>query len=273
MGDFMYEFIVSEFYREMGSVDLNTYGILDFKNKIHTLGTDSKIIGRIFEMITQPVLEKIASEHNMILKTPKSQTVYPDFVMMTSEEANDKVAVDIKTTYIKHENSSIKFTLGSYGSYMRNNTKNIEYCYTDYAKHFVIGFVYKRNDAAQESRVYDYEDRSKIVCPFYDVRYFIQEKYKIAGDKPGSGDTENIGSFVTKSFDDLKNGRGPFSILGEEVFDLYWKYYPKYRATVKEYISLPGFLKWFLDQPKDKVTLLHNYDYENVRKIIENAID
>ena len=103
----MYEFIVSEFYREMGSVDLNTYGILDFKNKIHTLGTDSKIIGRIFEMITQPVLEKIASEHNMILKTPKSQTVYPDFVMMTSEEANDKVAVDIKTTYIKHENSSI----------------------------------------------------------------------------------------------------------------------------------------------------------------------
>ena len=26
----------------------------------------------------------------------------------------------------------------------RNNTKNIEYKYTDYSKHYVIGFVYKR---------------------------------------------------------------------------------------------------------------------------------
>lgn len=67
------------------------------------------------------------------------------------------------------------------------------YVYTDYIKHYVIGFVYKRNDCAQESRVYDYSNRSEIEFPYFDVQYFMQEKYRIAGDKPGSGNTENIG--------------------------------------------------------------------------------
>lgn len=268
----MEHFIIDEFYKAMSNVDLNVYGILDSKNNIHTLGTDSKIIGRIFEMLIQPVLNEIADRHNLLLKTPESQTVYPDFVMMASADSKEKIAIDIKTTYVDNDNSTIKFTLGSYASYMRNNTKNIEYKYTDYAKHFVICFVYKRNDAAQESRIYKYNDRNNIACPFYDVRYFIQEKYKIAGEKPGSGNTENIGSFTTKSFDDLRNGRGPFAMLGKEVFDLYWKYYPKYRETPKNYVSLSGFLKWFLEQPKDNVTLLYNYDYEHVKKSIESAL-
>ena len=105
---------------------------------------------------------------------------------------------------------------------MRNNTKNIEYKYTDYVKHYVIGFIYKRNGQAQESQVFDYSEREKIVFPFYDVKYFIQEKYKIAGDKPGSGNTENIGSFLTKNYSELKGGEGPFSELGVDAFDIYW---------------------------------------------------
>ena len=66
----MSDFIISEFYAEMKNIKLEAYGILDSSDKIHTLGTDSKIIGRIFEMFTQPVLEKIAKRHNMILATP-----------------------------------------------------------------------------------------------------------------------------------------------------------------------------------------------------------
>ena len=94
----MYDYIITEFYEEMSKVDLNVYGILDSKDIIHTLGTDSKIIGRIFEMLVQPVLERIANRHNLILKTPESQTVYPDFVMMSSEDSNEKIAIDVKTT-------------------------------------------------------------------------------------------------------------------------------------------------------------------------------
>ena len=255
----MSDFIIREFYEAMDGINLNAYGILDSEGKIHTLGTDSKIIGRIFEMFAQPVLEEIAAKHGLVLKTPESQTVYPDFVLMESEQSKEKIAIDIKTTYVDTDQSRIVFTLGSFGSYMRNNTKNIEYEYTDYAKHYVIGFVYKRNDAAQERRVYDYADRTGIAFPYYDVKYFIQEKYRIAGDKPGSGNTENLGSFPTKSFEALKEGRGPFSELGPDVFDLYWKYYPKYRAPVKEYTSLSGFLEW-VPTKIDSLELLHPFD-------------
>lgn len=262
----MYDFIIKEFYQKMANIDLNAYGILDTNNQVHTLGTDSKIIGRLFEIFTQPVLSEIAAAHSLILETPKAQTAYPDFILMKDKESKEKIAIDVKTTYVTSDSSSIKFTLGSYCSYMRNNKKNIQYLYTDYVKHFVIGFVYKRNGAAQESIVYRHEDRNKIVCPYSDVRYFIQEKYKISGDKPGSGNTENIGSFPTKNFDDLKDGKGPFSKLGADVFDLYWKYYPKYRSKQKPYKSLSEFIQW---APKQKdLQLLYPCDYKKLMKKI-----
>lgn len=260
--------LIKEFYEEMSKVEIKPFGIIDSSNKIHTLGTDSKIIGRIFEMFAQPVLEKIASKHGLILTTPDSQTVYPDFIMMKNSRSTDKIAIDIKTTYVDSDQSTIKFTLGSFGSYMRNNTKNIEYKYTDYSKHYVIGFVYKRNGHAQESQVFDYKDRDKIQFPFYDVKYFIQEKYKIAGDKPGSGNTENIGSFSTKSFSDLREGNGPFNSLGADAFDIYWKYYPKYRSENKAYTSLPEFVTWFPNQKPSEIQLFHEYDYETTKKRI-----
>lgn len=263
----MEDLIISTFYRKMASVNLEAFGILDSSDCIHTLGTDSKIIGRIFEMYAQPILEEIARELEYTIFTPKSQTAYPDFVLFKPENPTEKIAIDIKSTYKKTERSKIKFTLGSYGSYMRNNTKNIEGRYTDYAKHYVICFVYKRNGAAQESRVYKYENRKDITFPYNDVKFFIQEKYKIAGDKPGSGDTENIGSFSTKDFLKLQNGEGPFSELGQDVFEIYWKYYPKYRSSEKEYTSLKEFLDW-LPTNIDSIELLHEFDAKSVMERI-----
>lgn len=262
----MNDFIIEEFYSKMKNINLDSYGILDANNEIRTLGTDSKIIGRIFEMFVQPILEEIAKEHNLILKTPESQTVYPDFILMENEASRTKIAIDVKTTYIDNDDSSIKFTLGSFGSYMRNNTKNIEYKYTDYSKHYVIGFVYKRNGKAQESQVVPYDKRESIECPYKDVKYFIQEKYKIAGDKPGSGNTENIGSISSKKFSDFVEGKGPFASLGNDMYDIYWKYYPKYRALETTYNSIDEFLVWF-DKNKDSVQLLHEF---NLDEILEN---
>ena len=96
----MPDFIIDEFYEKMRGVSFDAFGILDTRNNIHTLGTDSKIIGRIFEMFAQPVLAEIAAAHHLTLKTPESQTVYPDFVMLDSESSTEKIAIDIKTTYI-----------------------------------------------------------------------------------------------------------------------------------------------------------------------------
>lgn len=93
----MYEFLMDEFYQRMDGVKLDAFGILDSQNRIHTLGTDSKIIGRIFEMFAQPVLAEIAAAHGMLLETPESQTVYPDFILMKDRASREKIAVDVKT--------------------------------------------------------------------------------------------------------------------------------------------------------------------------------
>lgn len=270
--------LIEIFYEKMEKQNFEAYGMLDSQNRIHTFGTDSKIIGRIFEMFTQPVLQEIANENGYVLKTPESQTVYPDFILMKDEASKEKIAIDVKTTYIDKDTSSLKFTLGSFGSYMRNNTKNIKYSYTDYAKHYVIGFIYKRNGNAQERLIYDYDDRKKIEFPFYDVKYFIQEKYKIAGDKPGSGNTENIGSISSSNFIDFELGRGPFSELGrgpfselgQDAYDLYWKYYPEYRAKKKNYTSLNEFLTWI--QKQQKLELLHDFDMQAVQENVKAYI-
>ena len=223
-------------------------------------------------MFSQPILEGIAEELGYKLETPESQTVYPDFVLLKDKKSKEKIAIDIKTTYIDSEDSSMKFTLGSFGSYMRNNIKNIEYKYTDYCKHYVIGFVYKRNDSAQASKSFNLEELNKIEPPYKDVKYFIQEKYKIAGDKPGSGNTENIGSISTSNFDDFVNGNGPFASLGHRMYDIYWKYYPKYRSLEKTYTNLDEFLVWY-EKNKNNVESLFDYDIDLVLENLSKMTD
>ena len=90
----MADLIISTLYDKMKTVNFNVYGLLDAANKIHTLGTDSKIIGRIFEMLTQPIIEQVAVENGYVLETPESQTFYPDFILMKSKESKEKIAID-----------------------------------------------------------------------------------------------------------------------------------------------------------------------------------
>ena len=70
----------------------------------------------------------------------------------------------------------------------------------------------------------------------------MQEKYKIAGDKPGSGNTEKIGSILTNKIQDFVQGNGLFAELGNDVFENYWRGYPRYRAAVKQYTTLTQYL-------------------------------
>lgn len=270
----MSDFLIKEFYEKMKTVDLDVYGILDRNDNVLSLGTDSKVLGRIFEIKVQPILKEIAEEHGFILETPKSQTEYPDFIMIDKTDSKKKIAIDVKSAHQKTNNSQIKFTLGTFKSYMQDNKSSIAYDYTDFIKHYVIGFVYKRTDGcdAQESEMLPFEERKKIQCPYTDVKFFVQEKYKIAGEKRGSGDTDNIGSFATKKYDDLKNGKGPFSELGIDIYELYWRYHPKNTDAEKNYKTLLEFAKWFVKKKESEVTLLHKYDYSATLKKIKKYI-
>ena len=55
-----------------------------------------------------------------------------------------------------------------------------------------------------------------------DFDFFIQEKWRIAADRPGSGNTKNLGSAT--AIEVLKTGTGPFTkhTDGERLFDDYW---------------------------------------------------
>ena len=56
-------------------------------------------------------------------------------------------------------------------------------------------------------------------------QFFVTEKWKIASDKGGSGNTANIGSI--NNISDIINGQGMFSKLGENWFDDYLMSYKK----------------------------------------------
>lgn len=108
--------------------------------------------------------------------------------------------------------------------------------------------------------MFDIEDLGKLPAPYKDVEVFVQEKYKISGDKPGSGNTENIGSFKTNRMDDLVNGEGPFSELGIEIYEDYWAGYREYRGK-SSYTSLDGYFEVQEKQGNDIAELKRVYEY------------
>jgi len=118
------------------------------------------------------------------------------------------------------------FTLGAFTGYFRRrgSTKNITFPYQEYVKHLVLGIIYSRSDeAVDERRVYTLDDLQDIVSVVKDFRFLLQEKWRIAKDRPGSGNTKNIGS--VKNIQALVEGNGPFAQYGQEVFDDYWMNY------------------------------------------------
>lgn len=76
------------------------------------------------------------------------------------------------------------------------------------------------NKKVGEREVTTVKNLKSITSVIKDFDFFAAEKWKIASDKQGSGNTANIGS--TLSIDDLRNENGVFSQLGEEWFDEYW---------------------------------------------------
>lgn len=240
------------------NINWTVKGLIDENNKVFSLGSDSKLIGRIFELVTNGVLQEIADENGYILEPSTSQTVYPDYTLINKVD-NIKIAVDIKTTYReKDKRGNVKtfvYCLGAYGSYIRNNTKNIKYPYDEYSEHYMICFLYSRNGQAEEGIEVDLNEIDTIKIPYENVQYAIQEKYKIVGDNVGSGNTENMGSFKTNKFEDIVQGNGPFSVLGEDIYLDYWKNYPRYKEKIKVYTNLDGYFEWKIKNCKDESEL------------------
>ncbi len=230
----------TEFIRavQANNVDFIVRGMLGFDDRVYPLGSDTKVLSTIFELFSHPIIEEIAKANDYVVEEAP-QTIYPDFTLSRTAGVGGKIAIDIKTTYRR---PGILFTLGSYTSFLRNNTKNILFPYDQYDEHWVIGFVYSRRDVPAGG-ISSFEDRGQLIPPYQDVEWFIQEKYKIAGEAPGSGNTANIGSIRSINLDDFREGRGPFANHGEEVFRDYWANFEK-DARQRPYRNIPEYLRW-----------------------------
>lgn len=241
-----------EKYVSTDNGDWSVKGFIDVYKNIYTISSDTKIVSKILEIHIFPQLLQFADEIGYKILLTEHQNYYPDLTFINKDNEDVKFAVDLKTTYRKKSGIS-SFTLGSHGSYFkeRDKKKNIQFPYNQYLGHYCLGVIYTRTDinadTSSDTEIYqvqelqwsdesqEYETLNKkvgerevttvknlksITSVIKDFDFFAAEKWKIASDKQGSGNTANIGS--TLSIDDLRNENGVFSQLGEEWFDEYW---------------------------------------------------
>jgi len=232
-------------------------GFIDVYKNIFTISSDTKIVSKILEIHIFPQILQFAENAGYHIILAEKQNWYPDLTFVQKDNEDVKFALDLKTTF-RRNNKTAGFTLGSHGGYFkeREKDKNIQFPYSKYLAHYCLGIIYTRTDLADhfpETDIYqvseiqeEYETPIKkvgqrevttvkslksITSVIKDFDFFAAEKWKIASDGQGSGNTANIGSII--DIDDLRNENGIFSKLGEEWFDEYWINYG-YATMVKD---------------------------------------
>ena len=198
-------------------------GFIDSEKRVYTISNDTKVVSKIIEILLIPKLDRFAAEHGLQMELPTKQNYYPDLTFKDSD--GHLFAVDFKSSYYVSDTVN-GLTLGSYWGYFRNRDKkmSMDYTYNSYSSHIVLGMLYKqREECANERKVFSLDELKDIHSVIENFIFFVQPKWKIANDIPGSGNTRNIGGIT--SITELCAGDGPFSRLGEDVFDDYWMGY------------------------------------------------
>lgn len=206
-------------------------GFIDVFRNIYTISPDTKIVSKVLELHLFPHFLAFAEQIGYELELATYQNWYPDLTFVSRADPAVKFAVDLKTTYRdeKHPGFCNGFTLGSHGEYFieRTSKKNIQYPYDEYSGHFCLGIIYTRTklDKNEETHIYSLNELQQIPSVIHSFLFFAEEKWKIASDKGGSGNTANIGSI--RSIEDILNGNGVFAKAGERLFDDYWANFGK----------------------------------------------
>lgn len=198
-------------------------GFIDVYKNIYTISADTKVISKIIELYIFPKILEFADKNELEIELTKAQNYYPDITFKDKE--GNLFAVDLKSSYRKDATHINGMTLGAFTGYFRErkSLKNTTHPYDDYKAHIVLGVIYDNVPNVDERKSYTLEQLSEIASVIKNFQFFVQEKWRIAIDRPGSGNTKNIGS-VSK-IEELINGHGTFSELGEDVFNDYWMYY------------------------------------------------
>lgn len=227
-------------------------GFIDIFKNVYTISSDTKIVSKILEIHLFPKILAFAQANGYKIVLAEHQNYYPDISFVKASDESIRFAVDFKTTYRNPNKPHLcnGFTLGSHGEYFENrtSTKNIQFPYGSYSGHFCLGIIYDRVDGASidETKTHKIEELHSIASVARNFHFFVTEKWMIASDKGGSGNTANIGSI--NNIADIIADRGMFSKLGEEWFDEYWMNYKKItiqdgKGGTKKISTLREFVK------------------------------
>jgi hypothetical protein len=221
-------------------------GFIDTARRIYSLGSDTKVISKALELMLLPSITHFWEDRGHQVVLARYQNFYPD-LSIVGERA--RYAIDLKTTYRvfrRGESMATRvsgFTLGAFTGYFRNreSTKNVTFPYGSYRQHYVVGIVYTQiTNRRPDAHPLDEIDR--IQPPIRDIEIFFHEKWRVASDRPGSGNTRNIGSITDLTA--LREGKGPFTRLGDEgeaIFNEYWQQYLNRDMARAAELSAPPF--------------------------------
>lgn len=199
-------------------------GFIDTYQNIYTISADTKVISKLIELMLFTLITEFARQHRYEIHLAEHQNHYPDMSFVAQN--GTKFALDLKSTYRTRKGRVNGFTLGAFTGYFRDREekKNSTFPYGAYRSHYVLGIIYSRSSKHIDERlVFELKDLQSIESVAHDFVFLLQEKWKLASDKTGSGNTKNIGS--VKKIDDLVNETGVFASEGEHVFDDYWTNY------------------------------------------------
>ena len=228
-------------------------GFIDTFKNVYTISSDTKVISKILEIHLFPRIQAFAEHNGFAIVLAEHQNYYPDISFVSKDDESLKFALDFKTTYRLPTKPWLcnGFTLGSHGKYFRErtSTKNIQFPYGSYSGHFCLGIIYDRvgGAAIDETTFHSIGELHSITSVISNIQFFVAEKWKIAGDKGGSGNTANIGSI--QRIDDILSENGMFASLGEEWFDDYWMNFGRITIVdeaigTKKITSLEEFVRY-----------------------------
>jgi len=166
--------------------DWTVKGFIDIYKNIYTISSDTKIVSKILEIHLFPQILQFAQEQGYSIVLAEHQNWYPDLSFVNLADAKD---ID-ETEIIRVKELDGK---------------------TDQPER--IG----------QREVTTVDSLRSIASVIKDFQFFVCEKWQLASDRQGSGNTANIGSIT--AIDDVLKGDGIFARLGEEWFDEYWMNY------------------------------------------------
>lgn len=193
-------------------------GLLLEDQSVIDVPSDSRAISAIFEQLVVERIQPIAQRYHCVLEEGGGRE-YPDITLHGIPGFEGKIAIDVKTSRKKSANTIGGFTIGTYLGYFRTPDRKvgtIRYPYGDYAQHWIIGLCYEFE--TYEEKIGDLvEEKFRIT----DIDVIVQEKWRIASRRTGSGTTKHMRSIT--NIEDLKAGRGEFG--SQEEFLEYWRHY------------------------------------------------